>query len=160
MLATLGLVIVTSPYALAQQPSRPQVPQEIAALVARQNALIIRRDAAGLARLFSSDATYVTANGTAYRGRGQIQGYYVRLFEILDQTKEVIGEMARQITIDQAELFGDGAWAIGRGLNLAAGSEHAVVLTDHWVAIFVRAEGEWKIRLLSVGDDTPRRSQP
>jgi uncharacterized protein (TIGR02246 family) len=141
------------------EPTAAALREEIATLVARQTGLIARRDAAGLAALFTPDGIYLAANGSAYVGRPRILDYYAQLFAILNASRAIIGDVARQNRLELVVPWGDGAWAIGRGVNVAGGVDQPIAMSDHWLAIYARIDGEWKIRVLSVGEDAPR-SQP
>jgi ketosteroid isomerase-like protein len=115
----------------------------------------MQRDAAALASLFAQDAVYVSATGDAYAGQASIRDYYARTFATLDYARSVavIGEYVRENKVLQVQPIGDDAWAFGRGRLLVNAPHGLVARTDHWVAIFARQGGEWKIRLLSIGED-------
>jgi uncharacterized protein (TIGR02246 family) len=154
--ATWLLLSWAAPLQAQSAPEGGQLTQEIAELVNRQTSLIMRRDAAGLAAMFTPDATYVAANGAVLVGRARIREYYTQIFAIVGQSRAIIGDVVRQTRVDQVVALGDGAWAIGRGINFAGGYDIPLAMTDHWMAIYSRADGDWKIRALTVGEDAPR----
>jgi uncharacterized protein (TIGR02246 family) len=142
--------------AAAQQgaPSAP-VAREIEALVDQQTALLMRSDADGLAALFTQDAVYASASGEMYSGPASIRDFYARTFATLDYARQsaVIGDYNRESRVLQIQSIGDEAWALGRGRLLVNGPYGLVTRTDHWVAVYSKQGGQWKIRLLSVGED-------
>ena len=71
-----------------------------------------------------------------------------------------MGDVSRQTRVEQVMPLGEGAWAIGRGLNVANGTDPPTTTTDHWVAIFAKVGSDWKIRVFSVGEDAPRSPPP
>jgi uncharacterized protein (TIGR02246 family) len=147
----------TGPASAQQAGSMPPLVQEIAGLVNRHTSLIMKRDAAGLAALFAPDGVYVAANGSTVAGQAGIHGYYAAVFQLLNQNRDMTGPVTRETAIERAGPWGDGAWAIGRGANIASGAEGKVVTTDHWMALYRKIDGQWRIQLMSVGEDTPRK---
>jgi len=100
----------------------------------------------------------VAGNGSAVVGQARIRSYYAELFAILIQSQAIIGDVTRQTRVEHVVPWGDGAWAVGRGVNTASGADAPVTTTDHWIAIFARSGSDWKIRAFSVGEDAPRTS--
>jgi ketosteroid isomerase-like protein len=147
---------------LAQQGggSPPVLARDIEALVTTHTSLLMRKDAAALAALFTEDAVYVGATGATHSGRSRIRDFYAQTFAMLDHARSValVGDITRETRVDQVHSLGDGAWAFGRGRLLAAGPYGVVVRTDHWMAVYARVGGEWKIRMMSVGEDADHPS--
>jgi uncharacterized protein (TIGR02246 family) len=122
----------------AQQQDLQEVMNAINALGARENELLSKKDAAGIASLFTSDGLLVMlAPQFAFRpGRDAIQKHY----------QGVIDAGASNITLElkNLELRGnDGVWAAGN---------YSITLKDktvqgHWFRILKRDNGAWKIAM-------------
>lgn len=144
------------PSAVAQQTSVQTAPvREIESLIDRQTGLLLRRDAAGLAALFTQDAIYVGATGAIFTGTESIRDYYAQTFATLEQAQSaaLIGDFTRDNKVYQVQALGDGAWALGRGSLLVNGPFGVVARSDHWTGVFTKVGNEWKIRMMSVGED-------
>lgn len=147
----------------AQQGSAQAAPvREIEALIDRQTALLMQRDSIGLAALFTSDAIYIGATGAVSSGTDGIRNYYAQTFAAIEyaQSAALIGDFSRDNKVYQVQALGDGAWALGRGSLLVNGPSGVVARTDHWAAVFAKVGGEWKIRMMSVGEDAQPPSEP
>jgi uncharacterized protein (TIGR02246 family) len=133
----------------------PTLARDIEALVNRHLNLLIKRDAAGLAGLFTDDAVFVGATGAMVAGRGGIRAFYAQAFATLDygRSSGMIGNISREVRVVRVHALGDGAWAYGRGRLLVDSPHGLVVRTDHWMAVYAQVGGEWKIRMMSVGED-------
>lgn len=66
---------------------------EVRALFVQLTEAWNRADATGYAALFSEDATYVTVDGTVYRGRGAIAGGHRAIFETFFKGSRLHGEV-------------------------------------------------------------------
>src|SRR5215472_14454561 len=122
----------------AQQQDLQEVMNAINALGARENELLSKKDAAGIASLFTSDGLLVMlAPQFAFKpGRDAIQKHY----------QGIIDAGASSITLElkNMELRGnDGVWA--------AGSYSAIVkdqtIHGNWFRILKRENGAWKIAM-------------
>jgi uncharacterized protein (TIGR02246 family) len=122
----------------AQQQDLQEVMNATNALGTRENELLGKKDAAGIASLFTSDGLLVMlAPQFAFKaGRDVIQKHY----------QGVIDAGASKITLElkNLELRGnDGVWAAGN---------YSVTLKDktiqgHWFRILKRENGAWKIAM-------------
>jgi uncharacterized protein (TIGR02246 family) len=123
---------------LAQQQDLQEIMNATKALGARQNELLGKKDAAGIASLFTSDGLLVMlAPQFAFKpGRDAIQKHY----------QGVIDAGATSITLElkNMELRGsDGVWAAGN---------YSVTVKDktiqgNWFRILKRENGNWKIAM-------------
>jgi uncharacterized protein (TIGR02246 family) len=123
---------------LAQQQDLQEIMNATKALGARQNELLGKKDAAGIASLFTSDGLLVMlAPQFAFKpGRDAIQKHY----------QGIIDAGASNITLElkNLELRGnDGVWAAGN---------YSVTVKDktiegHWFRILKRENGAWKIAM-------------
>jgi len=123
---------------LAQQQDLQEIMNATNALGARQNELLGKKDAAGIASLFTSDGLLVMlAPQFAFKpGRDAIQKHY----------QGIIDAGASNITLElkNLELRGnDGVWAAGN---------YSVTVKDktiegHWFRILKRENGAWKIAM-------------
>ena len=122
----------------AQQQDLQEVMNAANALGARESELLSKKDAAGIASLFTSDGLLVTlAPQFAFKpGRDAIQKHY----------QGIIDAGATSITLElkNLELRGnDGVWAAGN---------YSVTVKDktiqgNWFRILKRDNGDWKIAL-------------
>ena len=122
----------------AQQQDLQEVMSAANALGARESELLSKKDAAGIASLFTSDGLLVMlAPQFAFKpGRDAIQKHY----------QAIIDAGASKITLElkNLELRGnDGVWAAGN---------YSVTLKDmtvqgHWFRILKRENGAWKIAM-------------
>jgi uncharacterized protein (TIGR02246 family) len=122
----------------AQQQDLQEVMNAINALGARENELLSKKDAAGIALLFTSDGLLVMlAPQFAFKpGRDAIQKHY----------QGIINAGASNITLElkNLELRGnDGVWAAGN---------YSVTVKDktiqgNWFRILKRESGAWKIAM-------------
>ena len=144
--AVIAAVLLPLVPADAQQDAPADVTGKINALVDRQTNLLVKRDAAGLAGLFTVDAVYATASGEVFAGRDKIKDYY-------SQTIPALGEFTRQSAADEIHAIGTGAWARGHGTTAVKTNEGVSELKDHWIAVYELVDGEWKVRALSLGEN-------
>jgi uncharacterized protein (TIGR02246 family) len=122
----------------AQQEDLQEVMNAVNALGARENELLSKKDAAGIASLFTSDGLLVMlAPQFAFKpGRDVIQKHY----------QGIIDAGASNITLElkNLELRGnDGVWAAGN---------YSITIKDktvqgHWFRILKRESGVWKIAM-------------
>jgi uncharacterized protein (TIGR02246 family) len=133
----------------AQQQDLQEVMNAANALSARENELLSKKDAAGIASLFTSDGLLVMlAPQFAFNpGRDAIQKHY----------QSIIDGGATSITMElkNMELRGnDGVWAAGN---------YSITVKDkavqgNWFRILKREGGAWKIAMGALGTgaiDTP-----
>ena len=122
----------------AQQQDLQEIMDAANALGARENELLSKKDAAGIASLFTSDGLLVMlAPQFAFKpGRDAIQKHY----------QGIIDAGATSITLElkNLELRGsDGVWTAGN---------YSVTVKDkpiqgHWFRILKRENGNWKIAM-------------
>ena len=135
VLLTLGLFSLP---VLAQQRDLQDVMNAANALSARQSELLSKKDAAGIASLFTSDGLLVMlAPQFAFKpGRDAIQKHY----------QGIIDAGATSITLElkNMELRGsDGVWAAGN----YSGTVKDKPIQGHWFRILKRENGNWKIAM-------------
>ena len=122
----------------AQQQDLQDVMNAINTLGARENELLRKKDAAGIASLFTSDGLLVMlAPQFAFKpGRDAIQKQY----------QGIIDAGASNITLElkNLELRGnDGVWAAGKYSVIAKDK----TIEGHWFWILKRENGTWKIAM-------------
>lgn len=122
----------------AQQQDLQEVMNATNALGARENELLSKKDAAGIASLFTSDGLLVMlAPQFAFKpGRDTIQKHY----------QKIIDAGASNITLElkNLELRGnDGVWAAGTYLMTFKDK----TVEGHWFRILKRENGAWKIAM-------------
>jgi uncharacterized protein (TIGR02246 family) len=122
----------------AQQQDLQEVMNAVNALAARENELLSKKDAAGIASLFTSDGLLVmlAPQFTFKPGRDAIQKHYQR----------VIDTGASKITLElkNLELRGnEGVWAAGSYLITFKDKS----AQGHWFRILKREDGTWKIAM-------------
>jgi uncharacterized protein (TIGR02246 family) len=146
--AALTVAILQIDPARAQQSAVPpqNATEKIAALTKQQTDFLMKKDATALAALFTANAVYVTVSGDIYSGHAEIQGYY-------SQTISALGDFTRESVPDEVQILGAAAWARGHGLTVVKTADSVAELKDHWVAIYEMADGEWKIRVMSIGEN-------
>ena len=135
VLLTLGLLSLPL---LAQQQDLQDVMNAANALSARESELLGKKDAAGIASLFTSDGLLVMlAPQYAFKpGREAIQKHY----------QGIIDAGASNVTLElkNLELRGnDGVWAAG---NYSATIKDKVI-QGSWFRILKRETGTWKIAM-------------
>ena len=122
----------------AQQQELQEVMEAANALSARQSELLSKKDAAGIASLFTSDGLVVMlAPQFAFKpGRDVIQKHYQGIIDA--------GTTAITLELKNMELRGnDGVWAAGN---------YSVTVKDktiqgNWFRILKRENGTWKIAM-------------
>ena len=122
----------------AQQQDLQEVMNATNALGARENELLGKKDAAGIASLFTSDGLLVMlAPQFAFKpGRDAIQKHYQSIIDA--------GASSIILELKHMELRGnDGVWAAGN---------YSVTVKDktiqgHWFRILKRENGAWKIAM-------------
>ena len=139
----------------AQQQDLQEVMNAANALSARENELLGKKDAAGIASLFTSDGLLVMlAPQFAFNpGRDAIQKHY----------QSTIDGGATSITMElkNMELRGnDGVWAAGSYSTTVKDK----IIQGNWFRIFKRENGTWKIAMETIARaaaaDTSASSSP
>jgi ketosteroid isomerase-like protein len=139
----------------AQQQDLQEVMNAANALSARENELLGKKDAAGIASLFTSDGLLVMlAPQFAFNpGRDAIQKQY----------QSIIDGGATSITMElkNMELRGnDGVWAAGSYSTTVKDK----IIQGNWFRIFKRENGTWKIAMETIARaaaaDTSASSSP
>jgi len=139
----------------AQQQDLQEVMNAANALSARENELLGKKDAAGIASLFTSDGLLVMlAPQFAFNpGRDAIQKHY----------QSIIDGGATSITMElkNMELRGnDGVWAAGSYSTTVKDK----IIQGNWFRIFKRENGTWKIAMETIARaaaaDTSASSSP
>jgi uncharacterized protein (TIGR02246 family) len=122
----------------AQQQDLPEVMEAANALSARESELLTKKDAAGIASLFTSDGLLVMlAPQFAFKpGRDAIQKHYQGVIEA--------GATSITLELKNMELRGnDGVWTAGN---------YSITVKDktiqgNWFRILKRETGNWKIAM-------------
>ena len=122
----------------AQQQELQEVMNAANALSARESELLSKKDAAGIASLFTSDGLLVMlAPQLAFKpGRDAIQKHYQGIIDA--------GATSTTLELKNLELRGnDGVWAAGN---------YAITVKDktiqgNWFGILKRENGNWKIAM-------------
>ena len=123
---------------LAQQQDLQEVMNATNALGARENELLGKKDAAGIALLFTSDALLVTlAPQFAFKpGREAIQKHYQGIIDA--------GATGITLELKNLELRGnDGLWSAGT-YSLTVKDK---TIQGNWFRILKRDNGNWKIAM-------------
>ena len=147
IVAALAAAVFSAPALAREKIAKPSLPQAIAELVKRQSELLMKKDAAGLAALFTGDAVYATASGEVFAGRDKIGDYYSKTIPALGDN------FIRESSADEVHALGTSAWALGHGRTVIKTQEGTAELKDHWIAVYEAIGGEWKIRALSFGEN-------
>ena len=139
----------------AQQQDLQEVMNAANALGAQENELLGKKDAAGIASLFTSDGLLVMlAPQFAFNpGRDAIQKHYQ---SIIDG-----GATSINMELKNMELRGnDGVWAAG-SYSLTVKDK---IIQGNWFRIFKRENGTWKIAMETIARaaaaDTSASSSP
>ncbi len=132
------MVVCFSPPTFAQQQDLQEVMDATKALSARENELLSKKDAAGIASLFTSNGLLVMlAPQFAFKpGRNAIQKHF----------QSIIDAGVSNITLElkNLELRGnDGVWAAG---NYSVTVKDQIV-HGNWFRILKREDGTWKIAM-------------
>jgi uncharacterized protein (TIGR02246 family) len=125
----------------AQQQDLQEVMNAANALGARENELLSKKDAAGIASLFTSDGLLVTlAPQFAFKpGRDAIQKHYQGIIDA--------GATSVTLELKNLELRGnDGVWAAGTYSVTVKGNN----IQGNWFRILKRENGNWKIAMEAV----------
>ena len=123
---------------LAQQQDLQEVMNAANALSARESELLGKKDAAGIALLFTSDALLVTlAPQFAFKpGREAIQKHYQGIIDA--------GATGITLELKNLELRGnDGVWSAGT-YSLTVKDK---TIQGNWFRILKRENGNWKIAM-------------
>jgi uncharacterized protein (TIGR02246 family) len=125
----------------AQQQDLQEVMNAANALSARESELLGKKDAAGIASLFTSDALLVTlAPQFAFKpGRDAIQKHYQGIIDA--------GATGITLELKNLELRGnDGVWAAGTYSVTVKGNN----IQGNWFRMLKRENGNWKIAMEAV----------
>jgi uncharacterized protein (TIGR02246 family) len=157
--AIFAAALLTVPYfsspSFAQQQDLQEVMNAIKQLGARESELLTKKDAAGIASLFTSDGLLVMlAPQFAFKpGRDAIQKHYQGIIDA--------GAISITLELKNLELRGnDGVWAAGH---------YSVIVKDrtiegNWFRILKHENGSWKIAMEAFGRagsiDVPTNSSP
>lgn len=148
IVTTFVVAAFTGPASAQQKATAPaELVQQIESLVRRQTDLLMKRDADALTALFADGAVYATSSGETLSGREKIRSYYATTIPALGDN------FTRESKVDEVHELGAGAWALGRGKTVVRTSEGVAELKDHWMAVYERIGGEWKVRALSLGEN-------
>ncbi len=148
IVTTFVVAAFAGPASAQKKATAPaELVQQIESLVQRQTDLLMKRDADALAALFVNDAVYATSSGDTLSGREKIRNYYAATIPALGDN------FTRESTVDEVHELGAAVWVLGHGKTVVRTSEGVADLKDHWIAIYERIGGEWKVRALSLGEN-------
>jgi uncharacterized protein (TIGR02246 family) len=148
VMAALAVTAPAGPVATQQKTAAPaEVVQQIESLVQRQTDLLMKKDADALAGLFVDGAVYSTSAGDILAGREKIRNYYAKTIPALGDN------FTRESKVDEVHELGAAVWVLGHGKTVVRTSEGVADLKDHWIAIYEKIGGEWKVRALSLGEN-------
>lgn len=131
----VATTIGTALPATAQQNSTQDLKATAAALIAQRVQLYNKKDAAGIAAQFTSDAIFVELlpQLEVLRGKAEIQKHYQMLFDA--------GAASFDQKITQAELNGNDAGVMAGDYSVVANGK---TITGHWFEILHQEAGIWK----------------
>lgn len=131
-----ALVIAYAMPASAQQSAR----QTVEAFVAKYNDTIVRKDAAGLAAMFTQDGIQVTPQGPVM-GREALQKH------LTQAVKPVIDHAAK---VDQVSMLNDTSlWATGSYSATIDSPNGPVKIGGYWGATYIRDGSDLKCSMLT-----------
>jgi uncharacterized protein (TIGR02246 family) len=135
LLFIVTITIGTALPAAAQQNSTQDLKAAAATLIAQRVQLYNKKDAAGIAAEFTSDAIFVELlpKLEVLRGKGEIQKHYQMLFDA--------GATSFDQKITQVELNGNDAGVMAGDYSVVANGK---TITGHWFEILRQEAGIWK----------------
>ena len=139
--ALVGLAISLALPTFAQQKDGvdPKIAQQIRVLAMKYDEAFNKKDAAGVAALYTVDAVYVAQHGTSH-GRQAIEKTYAKYFQHWHSINHVI-------TVDRVNAVGDDVRAFGTWSSDFQGTNGAPRKDGgHYRWLLVRQGDTWKIR--------------
>jgi uncharacterized protein (TIGR02246 family) len=135
LLSIVAITIGTALPAAAQQDSTQDLKAAAAALIAQRVQFYNKKDAAGIASEFTSDAIFVELlpRLEVMRGKAEIQKHYQQLFDA--------GATSFDQKITQVELNGNEAGMMAGDYSVVANGK---TITGHWFEILRQEAGIWK----------------
>lgn len=131
---------------------------EIHELMMAYGRTLDRRDFAGFADLWATDAEYVQGRGPGVKGPAAIRALLEKAFAT---NAAGVKEPNFHVFFNQAigPIEGDRATAFSRSAFVAAGGDGAleVVVTAHYDDVFVRRNGRWQFLRRTIAADLPAR---
>jgi ketosteroid isomerase-like protein len=156
----IAFVVCATPPAIAQGrgPSQPQIEAASKAFVAAFN----KKDAAGVAALYTADAVLMPPNVPLLKGRADIQKFYQGQFDkgIADLKLNPLQSVVSGQTAFEA---GTSDVETGKGgsdlLLLGVGGPRSIRSSGKYVVIYRRDGGSWKISYDIFNDDAAQASK-
>jgi ketosteroid isomerase-like protein len=135
LLFIVAITIGTALPGAAQQDSTPALRAAAADLIAQRVQLYNKKDAAGIAAQFTSDAIFVELlpRLEVMRGKGEIQKHYQQLFDA--------GATSFDQKITQVEFNGTEGGVMAGDYSVVANGK---TITGHWFEILRQEAGTWK----------------
>jgi uncharacterized protein (TIGR02246 family) len=118
------------------------------ALALRYEEAFNRKDAAGLAALFTEDAVQVAPEGLFF-GRKAIERRFADLF----QQQRLTNFFGAR---DQLNAIGNELWAVGEWWSLRSTQSGPMQVGGYWSEIYVRDGEAWKIRMSTFNATPPK----
>ena len=134
-LLIIALSIMSPAFGQSDQNLRGEVEKISAAHTENFN----KQNAAGIAALYAKGATLVNAAGV----QTSVEANFQNAFKLGFNRQEVnVGEVT--------SIAPDAAFAIGEYANSGQGQSGPLQVRGRWTAVYIRQDGIWKIRLLTV----------
>lgn len=134
---TAGAASAQQSPATAQQDARQAADAVAKKFVASYNA----GDAAGVAGLFTTDATYATAAGSVLSGPQAIEkGIAARI---------KTGWTKESVTVSEAHAVGDAVWLVGEYSIVGSSQNSGKQIAGHFAEVLTRDGAVWRIRMLT-----------
>lgn len=122
---------------------------EIHAVSKQQGDLISRRDAAGIAALYTANAEVSPPNAPVVKGTRAIQEYW--------QSSFATDPVTVSVNSTEVESSGDMAWEVGNYAVVAADGK--TLDKGKYVTVWKRENGQWKLHRDIFNSDLPATSQ-
>jgi ketosteroid isomerase-like protein len=107
-----------------------------------------KKDAAGLAALYTSNALFVAPDGKTYRGRAEIEKDEAN-------TIKAWGDFKFAGEVIEAHAVGSGFWAVFSSSVDGNGPNGPVKVRSHVVNVVVPVGKGWKVVMTSIGANVP-----
>jgi len=151
--ADVGVVLSAALIAgcAAQQPPAPAAPKldaaaATAAVTARVNdimSMVSKKDAAGVAGMFTDDAVWILPDASTFKGKDGIQAGAAAFFTSFDSATAMSQRVDKVIVVSDSEIvsFATGSYTIYlKGKK--AGEAHVNPYSDYWKK---GSDGTWRI---------------
>ena len=143
-----AIALVAAAPAMAQQKSsaNDRAMAREAAMAKKVAELFNKKDAAGLAALYTSDGIFVAPTGQVAKGHAAIEAAEAA-------TIKAWGDFTFSGVAKEAGTVGNGSWGLLDLTINAKGPSGAMTTHSHSLNVLVREGKEWKIAVTSVGSN-------